>query len=98
MRAALLREYHTRLELVDHPTPELTRADEVLVRVGGASVCATDLHAIYVLMEPAGVSLPHVLGHVNAGGVEAAGDLVTTVALGDALMLFPPLTCDLFVP
>jgi len=57
MRAALLREYHTRLELVDHPTPELTRADEVLVRVGGAGVCATDLHAIDGLMEPAGVSL-----------------------------------------
>src|SRR5690242_12765982 len=80
MRAALLREYHTPLELVDHPTPEITRPDEVLVRIGGAGVCATDLHAIEGLMEPAGVSLPRVLGHENAGWVEATGYLVTTVA------------------
>ena len=34
------------------------RRRDVLVRVGGAGVCATDLHAIEGLMEPAGVSLP----------------------------------------
>ncbi len=98
MRAALLREYHTRLELVDHPTPEITRPDEVLVRVGGAGVCATDLHAIEGLMEPAGVTLPRVLGHENAGWVEAAGELVTTVAAGDPVILYPPYSCGLCVP
>jgi NAD+-dependent secondary alcohol dehydrogenase Adh1 len=98
MRAALLREYHTPLRLVDHPTPEITRPDEVLVRVGGAGVCATDLHAIEGLMEPAGVSLPRVLGHENAGWVEAAGDLVSTVAPGDAVILYPPYSCGLCVP
>jgi NAD+-dependent secondary alcohol dehydrogenase Adh1 len=98
MRAALLREYHTRLELVDTPTPEITRPDEVLVRVGGAGVCATDLHAIEGLMEPAGVSLPRVLGHENAGWVEAAGDLVSTVAPGDPVILYPPYSCGLCVP
>ena len=98
MRAALLREYHTRLELVDHPTPEITRPDEVLVRVGGAGVCATDLHAIEGLMEPAGVTLPRVLGHENAGWVEAAGELVTTVGPGDAVILYPPYSCGLCVP
>ena len=98
MRAALLREYHTPLELVDHPMPEITRPDEVLVKVGGAGVCATDLHAIEGLMEPAGVSLPRVLGHENAGWVEAIGDLVTTVAQGDPVILYPPYSCGLCVP
>ena len=98
MRAALLREYHTPLRLVEHPTPELTRPDEVLVRVGGAGVCATDLHAIEGLMEPAGVSLPRVLGHENAGWVEAVGELVSTVAPGDAVILYPPYSCGLCVP
>ena len=98
MRAALLREYHTPLRLVEHPTPELTRADEVLVRVGGAGVCATDLHAIEGLMEPAGVSLPRVLGHENAGWVEAVGALVSTVAPGDPVILYPPYSCGLCVP
>ena len=98
MRAALLREYHSRLELVDHPTPEITRPDEVLVKVGGAGVCATDLHAIEGLMEPAGVTLPRVLGHENAGWVEAVGDLVTTVSPGDPVILYPPYSCGLCVP
>lgn len=98
MRAALLREYHTRLELVDHPTPQITRPDEVLVRLGGAGVCATDLHAIDGLMEPAGVSLPRVLGHENAGWVETAGELVSTVTPGDPVILYPPYSCGLCVP
>jgi len=97
MRAALLREYHRPLELVERPVPEPARATDVLVRVGGAGVCATDLHAIEGLMEPAGVSLPRVLGHENAGWVEEVGDGVTTVAKGDAVLLYPPYSCGLCV-
>ncbi len=67
MKAALMREYHRPLELVDRPVPEPAQATDVLVRIGGAGVCATDLHAIDGLMEPAGVTLPRVLGHENAG-------------------------------
>lgn len=92
-----MREYHRPLELVDLPNPEVTRPDEVLVRIGGAGVCATDLHAIEGLMEPAGVSLPRVLGHENAGWVEQVGELVTTVATGDAVILYPPFSCGLCV-
>jgi NAD+-dependent secondary alcohol dehydrogenase Adh1 len=85
------------LELVERTTPELSRPDEVLVRIGGAGVCATDLHAIEGLMEPAGVSLPRVLGHENAGWVDQVGELVTTVAPGDAVILYPPFSCGLCV-
>lgn len=92
-----MREYHRPLELVERPTPELSRPDEVLVRIGGAGVCATDLHAIEGLMEPAGVSLPRVLGHENAGWVDQVGGLVTTVAPGDAVILYPPFSCGLCV-
>jgi NAD+-dependent secondary alcohol dehydrogenase Adh1 len=98
MRAALMTEYHRPLELVERPTPEPQRPDEVLVRIGGAGVCATDLHAIEGLMEPAGVSLPRVLGHENAGWVDQVGDLVTTVVPGDAVILYPPFSCGLCVP
>ncbi len=98
MKAALLREYHRPLELVDRPVPELARATDVLVKVGGAGVCATDLHAMEGLMEFAGVSLPRVLGHENAGWVEEVGDGVTTVAKGDAVLVYPPYSCGLCVP
>ncbi len=98
MRAALLREYGRPLELVDLPVPEISRPDELLLRIEGAGVCATDLHAIDGEMEPAGVSLPLVLGHENAGRVEAVGDLVSTVAPGDAVIVYPPHSCGLCVP
>jgi NAD+-dependent secondary alcohol dehydrogenase Adh1 len=98
LKAALLSEYHRPLELVERPLPELTRPDELLIRIAGAGVCATDLHAIEGLMEPAGVSPPVVLGHENAGWVEEAGELVSTVAPGDAVILYPPYSCGLCVP
>jgi NAD+-dependent secondary alcohol dehydrogenase Adh1 len=97
MKAALLREYEQPLELVDRDAPELERPDQALVKVAGAGVCATDLHAIDGHMEPAGVSLPMVLGHENAGYVEAAGDLVSTVSVGDAVLVYPPFSCGLCI-
>jgi NAD+-dependent secondary alcohol dehydrogenase Adh1 len=97
VRAALLREYHRPLELVDRPVPEPVQPSDVLVRVGGAGVCATDLHAIDGLMEPAGLTVPLVLGHENAGWVEEVGAGVTTVAAGDAVLVYPPYSCGLCV-
>ena len=68
------------------------------MRVEGAGVCATDLHAIDGEMEPAGLTLPVVLGHENAGRVAAVGDLVSTVAVGDPVLISPPHTCGMCVP
>ena len=93
-----MREYHRPLELVERPVPEPSGPTDVLVRIGGAGVCATDLHAIEGLMEPAGVTLPRVLGHENAGWVEEVGAGVTTVAKGDAVLVYPPWSCGLCVP
>jgi NAD+-dependent secondary alcohol dehydrogenase Adh1 len=97
MRAALLSEYHRPLELVERPVPEPTDARDVVVRVGGAGVCATDLHAIDGLMEPAGLKPPVVLGHENAGWVEAVGDGVTTATPGDPVLVYPAYSCGLCV-
>jgi NAD+-dependent secondary alcohol dehydrogenase Adh1 len=98
VKAALMREYHQPLEFVERPRPAISHPSDVVVRIGGAGVCATDLHAIDGLMEPAGVTLPRVLGHENAGWVEEVGDGVTTVAKGDAVLVYPPFSCGLCVP
>jgi NAD+-dependent secondary alcohol dehydrogenase Adh1 len=98
VKAALLREYHRPLELVDRPEPEPHGPRSVVVRIGGAGVCATDLHSIDGLMAAAGVDPPVVLGHENAGWVHAVGDAVTAVAVGDAVLLYPPYSCGLCVP
>jgi NAD+-dependent secondary alcohol dehydrogenase Adh1 len=97
VKAALLREFNQPLELVDRDVPEPTRPDEVRVKIEGAGVCATDLHAIQGELEAAGVELPRVLGHENAGRVDAAGDLVSTVSVGDPVLLYPPFSCGLCV-
>jgi NAD+-dependent secondary alcohol dehydrogenase Adh1 len=98
MKAALLAEYHRPLDLVERDDPEPKGARDVVVRVGGAGVCATDLHAIDGLMEPAGLKPPVVLGHENAGWVHAVGDDVTATEVGDAVLIYPPYTCGLCVP
>lgn len=97
MRGALLEVYHRPLELVERPEPEPGGPRGIVVRVGGAGVCATDLHAIDGLMEVAGVRLPLVLGHENAGWVHAVGDDVTAAAVGDPVLLFPAYSCGLCV-
>ncbi len=98
MKAALLGEYHRPLQLVERPEPEPRGPRDVVVRIGGAGVCATDLHAIDGLMEPAGLTVPVVLGHENAGWVHAAGDDVTAASAGDAVLVYPPYSCGLCVP
>ena len=80
MRAALLASYHSPLELVEREVPEPTDPTDVVVRIGGAGVCATDLHSIDGWMEEAGVRPPRVLGHENAGWVAAVGEGVSTCA------------------
>jgi NAD+-dependent secondary alcohol dehydrogenase Adh1 len=97
VRAALLREYHRPLELIERAEPEPIAARDVVVRIGGAGVCATDLHAIDGAMEPAGLRPPVVLGHENAGWVHAVGDDVTAGQVGDAVLVYPAFTCGLCV-
>lgn len=98
MKAALLDAYHRPLEIVERPEPEPEGAHDVVVRIAGAGVCATDLHAIDGLMGAAGVSLPLVPGHENAGWVHAVGDGVTAAAVGDAVLLYPAYSCGLCIP
>ena len=49
-------------------------------------------------MEPAGLTLPVVLGHENAGWVHAVGDDVTAAEVGDAVLVYPAYSCGLCVP
>jgi NAD+-dependent secondary alcohol dehydrogenase Adh1 len=97
MRAAQLQEYHRPLELIDAPEPEPVAPRDVVIKVGGAGVCATDLHAQDGLMEPAGLTLPIVLGHENAGWVHSIGSDVTTAKPGDAVLVYPAYSCGLCV-
>src|SRR4051812_40641279 len=60
-------------------------AGEVLVRIEATGVCHTDLHVIQE--DGWGHPYPVLLGHEGAGTVEAVGDGVEAVAVGDRVVL-----------
>jgi propanol-preferring alcohol dehydrogenase len=69
-----------RLELRELPVPE-PGAEEVRLRVHANAVCRTDLHVIEgELPDP---KLPLVPGHQIVGTVEAAGERVASVTVGE---------------
>lgn len=96
MKAVQLPSYGASPELVDVPDPHATGPLDVVVRIGGAGVCRTDLHIIEgQWAEKSQVRLPYTLGHENAGWVEEVGGAVTNVAVGDPVILHPLVTCGL---
>ena len=96
MKAVRLHEYDQRPVVEDVPDPVISAPHDVIVRIGGAGLCRTDLH-IYEgqWAEKSGVKLPYTIGHENAGWVEEIGSAVTNVAPGDSVILHPLVTCGL---
>lgn len=92
MKAYRLTAWQSEAELRDVPVPE-PGPGQVLVKVGGAGACHSDLH----LMEwPEGVvpfELPFTLGHENAGWVEALGAGVGGLEEGEAVLVYGPWGC-----
>jgi propanol-preferring alcohol dehydrogenase len=89
MQAFRLTAAHTT-QLVSVPQPE-PGPGEVLVRVGAAGVCHSDLH---IIEAPEGAfPLPMILGHENAGWVEALGPGVTGWSAGEPVAIYGILGC-----
>ena len=96
MRAVQVVGYHQDLELHELDKPEPTGPFDVIVRIGGAGVCRTDLHILEgQWAEKSNVQLPYTIGHENAGWVDAVGAAVTNVAEGDKVIVHPLVTCGL---
>jgi aryl-alcohol dehydrogenase len=71
------------IEPIDVPEPA---EDEVLVRIVGVGICATDLASRDGSL---GAPFPSVFGHEGAGVVERVGSCVTKVKPGDHVVLAP---------
>jgi propanol-preferring alcohol dehydrogenase len=69
----------------------------VLVKVGGAGACRSDLHLLELPAGSRSFALPFTLGHENAGWIEAMGPETTGFAPGDAVIVYGPWGCGLCV-
>jgi alcohol dehydrogenase, propanol-preferring len=67
---------------------------QVLVRVGAAGVCHSDLAVIHDMDEGGfNAKVPFTLGHETAGWVEAMGPGVTGLEVGEAVAVYSALGC-----
>ena len=78
---------HAQIEDVARPEPG---PGQVLVKIGGAGVCHSDLH---VMEEDLGFTPPFTLGHENAGWVAGLGEGVTGFKEGDPVAVYGPWGC-----
>src|SRR5580658_427537 len=92
MRALQIRTWHQEAEFVevDEPRPA---PGQVVVRIGAAGACHSDLHMMHGKSDTVPFSLPFTLGHENAGWVHAIGDGVRSVELGQAVAVYGAWGC-----
>jgi NAD+-dependent secondary alcohol dehydrogenase Adh1 len=99
MKAAVLHAYDEKLSgaafvrYEEVPDPTIEKPTDVIVRIGGAGVCRTDLHIIEgIWRSKVEIQLPYIMGHENAGWVEEVGKGVESVKVGDAVICHPLVT------
>lgn len=103
MKAQVLKTYDTSLSAdvwvtqENVPDPKIVKSTDVIVRIGGAGVCRTDLHIIEGVwkphMDPNGDQLlPLIMGHENAGWIEEVGKEVEGLKKGDPVIVHPKIT------
>jgi NAD+-dependent secondary alcohol dehydrogenase Adh1 len=96
VKAVRIHKFHETPVIDEVPEPKITNPLDVIVKIGGAGVCRTDLHIIEGQWDAAmGTPLPYILGHENAGWVHEVGSAVTNVKVGDTVILHPTPTCGL---
>lgn len=93
MKASLLTGIG-RIEIRNIPNPEISSPNEVLLRVGMAGVCGSDVH--YFRHGRSGgedVEFPWIVGHECTAVVEKIGTHVTQVSPGDRVAVDPAVSC-----
>ena len=99
MKAARLHAYHQALVYEETAEPKIEGPLDVIVRIGAAGLCRTDLHIQEGQWAPkSNVALPYTPGHENAGWVYEVGSGVTNVEVGDTVIVHPLITCGQCLP
>jgi NAD+-dependent secondary alcohol dehydrogenase Adh1 len=99
MKAARLHAYHDALKLDSIDEPMIDGPFDVVVRIGAAGLCRTDLHIQEgQWAEKSQVVLPYTPGHENAGWVYEVGSGVANVEVGDTVIVHPFISCGFCGP
>jgi propanol-preferring alcohol dehydrogenase len=91
MKALQLTAWKQEPEMREVPDPD-PGPGQVVVRIGGAGACHSDLHLMYDFAEGLW-DVPFTLGHENAGWVEALGAGVTGVEVGEPVAVYGAWGC-----
>ncbi|MEV6347734.1 NAD(P)-dependent alcohol dehydrogenase [Actinoplanes sp. NPDC051851] len=93
MRALRLMSWKSEPVLTE-VEPPVPGPGQVVVKIGGAGACHSDLHLMHDFEEGAlGWGPPFTLGHENAGWVHAVGDGVTGLSIGAPVAVYGPWGC-----
>jgi alcohol dehydrogenase, propanol-preferring len=92
MKAFQFVEFQKPAELREVAVPE-PGPGEVLIKIGGAGACHSDLHVLESPSTTKGFKLPFTLGHENAGWVEKLGSGATGFNVGDPVIVYGPWGC-----
>ncbi|MFE2724777.1 alcohol dehydrogenase AdhP [Kitasatospora sp. NPDC059327] len=85
MKAAVVHDFTQPLVIEDRPLP-VPAPHQVLVRIEASGLCHTDIHAAHGDW-PVKPAPPFVPGHEGVGVVEAAGDQVQHVEVGERVAI-----------
>ena len=94
MRAVQYRTIGAEPEVVEIPSPE-PGPGQIRLRVTAAGLCHSDWFLMGLPAEQYVYGLPLTLGHEGAGVVDALGDGVRGVAVGDSVAVYGPWGCGL---
>ena len=99
MKAVRLHAYDQWPTVDEVPEPKIEGPHDVIVKIGGAGVCRTDLHIMEGQWAPkVDPELPYTIGHENAGWVHEVGSAVEHLKPGDAVICHVHRTCGFCLP
>jgi len=73
------------------PTPIIEQSTDAIVRLTASAICGTDLRMVRGTMP--GMKSGTILGHEGVGIVEQIGRAVTSVAVGDRVVIPSTIAC-----
>lgn len=88
MKALVVTDKH-KMALQDIPKPEI-KPGKVLIKVAYCGICGSDLPRYF---EGGVHAFPQVLGHEFSGTVEAMGEGVSTISVGEKIAVAPLVPC-----